>query len=287
MWKRSRDLARSALRRVKAAANFDLLAGTSGVLVGALALHRAFGLPEFLERAARAGGALLAVVRGDRWQRGFGRPGRHEPLLTGLSHGASGVVYAAARLHQAVPDRRWLEAAGTAMAYERRHFEVEAGNWLDLRDLPGRRALWHDRARFAAAWCHGAPGVALARMAAVAAWNDGEARAEALAALQTTAAQVRDELGRDQREFGLCHGLSGNADVLLEAAGGLGDPVEEWGALARRAARAGGDLLASGRGPVFDGRDASTALGLMTGFAGFGYFQLRALDPSTRSPLAI
>jgi lantibiotic modifying enzyme len=75
--------------------------------------------------------------------------------------------------------REDLRRAGrAAFAYEDSLFDSERGNWPDLR-ADGKTG---DAPRFPVAWCHGAPGIALARLRAVAAdpdhagepaWRDG------------------------------------------------------------------------------------------------------------------
>jgi lantibiotic biosynthesis protein len=88
-------------------------------------------------------------------------------------------------------------------------------------------------------------------------------REEAATAFETTRTAVRRALDARDPGFCLCHGLAGNADVLLEATGLLG---EGWpgGLIEEAAARA----VAPPGTP-----------GLMLGQAGVGYFYLRAADP--------
>src|SRR5207302_8161474 len=90
-------------------------------------------------------------------------------------------------------------------AYEDSLFCSEAGNWRDLR---------HAHAvAFGESWCHGAPGILHARLAAPAAQNTHYLRA----ALSTTRA-----LGYD-RPDSLCCGNFGIIDILLAAGERLGD----------------------------------------------------------------
>jgi lantibiotic modifying enzyme len=93
--------------------------------------------------------------------------------------------------------------------------------------------------------------------------HDEVSREEAVIAFQTTRGLVRRALDARDPGFCLCHGLAGNADVLLEATGLLG---EEWsGSLIE-------EVAAHASPPP-------GTPGLMLGQAGVGYFYLRVADP--------
>jgi lantibiotic modifying enzyme len=79
--------------------------------------------------------------------------------LAGLSHGAAGIAWALLALFARTGEERFRTAARGGIAFERSVFSTEAGNWRDLRDP--------EHARFPTAWCHGAPGIGLARLATV------------------------------------------------------------------------------------------------------------------------
>ena len=71
-------------------------------------------------------------------------------------------------------------------------------------------------------WCHGAPGIALSRLRAYEITGDERSKAEALIALQTARAFTELALQTGTMNFCLCHGLAGNAEVLL-----LGETILE------------------------------------------------------------
>ena len=68
------------------------------------------------------------------------------------------------------------------------------------------------------AWCHGAPGIGLARVRSLAHLDDATSRAEIATALATTLAEG---FGRNHS---LCHGDLGNLEFVLQAGQRLGDP---------------------------------------------------------------
>jgi lantibiotic modifying enzyme len=73
---------------------------------------------------------------------------------------------------------RFHDVARSALAYERSLFSAVEGNWPDLRpDAAGTCSV---------AWCHGAPGIGLSRVALLRHQDDPATRAEIRAALSTT-----------------------------------------------------------------------------------------------------
>lgn len=73
---------------------------------------------------------------------------------------------------------------------------------------------------FMTAWCHGAPGIGLSRLRAFELTNDESFRREAEVAVKTTSGELRK---RTSSSFCLCHGSSGNSELLLSASEALKD----------------------------------------------------------------
>lgn len=92
-------------------------------------------------------------------------------------------------------------------------------------------------------------------------------------------------LGTEAAGFSLCHGLAGNADVLLRGASILGDGDSEGMRAAIDVADTGLERYdASGRWPL--GAEGQPP-GLMVGLAGIGYWYLRVADPTLPSVLLV
>ena len=260
----------------------DFLGGRAGGAAGLLALDRLLGGDEFRACASSLGDAILrdatADAGGQSWA-SAALPARRN--LTGLSHGAAGIAVGLLELYRATGDERYRRCATSAFDYERSVFLPEVANWPDYRDAggAGRRLGGPGTCVF---WCHGAPGIALARIRALSVVHDDRWRAEASSGLGTTRRAIEADLGRDRGNFSLCHGLAGNADVLLEgAAAGLAEGDDE---LARAVGAFGLDQhLAAGTWPCGIGRGQTP--GLMLGLAGIGGFYLRLSRPS--SPTAL
>ena len=115
----------------------------------------------------------------------LGTPG--ERHLLGLAHGASGIALALAELGAATGRSDFLAAAKEAVVYERAYFRPAEGNWPDLRSFVQVGPT--GEAPSMLAWCHGAPGIGLARLALIPLLPDEPAiREEAETAVRTTAA---------------------------------------------------------------------------------------------------
>jgi lantibiotic modifying enzyme len=264
---------------------YDLIAGAAGALVGCLLVGDMTGEQGLLARAAELGDELLESAQ--KSDRGWSWSSPTFPTsgnLTGFSHGAAGAGYALLELNQTIGDRRYREGAEQAFNYERGLFDPAQANWPDLRrsnaiwSAPGART-------FATLWCHGAPGIALSRLRAHQLLGGDEYRAEAEAALETTRRSVALELASRAANYSICHGLAGNAEILLLGEQMLGAAGSEGGRLAFRVAEAGiRDYPARGR-PWPCGTQGGQSPSMFLGLAGIGLFYLRLLEPTIPSVL--
>lgn len=179
---------------------FDVSSGSAGAILGLLALHARTGETTLLERAARCGDRLLATQvshNGAAWRAADGR------LYLGFAHGAAGIGFALVRLSRATGRQDFLEAAGAAHRFERRGYLPDQRNWPVAAPEPGAGV------EMMTAWCHGAPGIALARAQAAVALRDRSLVNGLEAPLKTTASvPVR-------LDDHLCCGSMGRCDVLL------------------------------------------------------------------------
>jgi lantibiotic modifying enzyme len=169
-------------------------------------------------------------------------------------------------------DERFRAAALDGIRYERSLFSVEDGNWPDLRvHGPQEKQSLPQTPEFSVAWCHGAPGIGLARLLCRRLHNDPQFDVEIQTALRTTMA---DGFGYNHC---LCHGDVGNLELLLQTARTW--PESMWAKEEERLAA--GILNASNGGGWLCGNPlAVESPGLMTGLAGIGYGLLRCAAPA-------
>lgn len=261
---RAVDAARSALLDVAPGAPGwelpELLGGVAGTLLTVLRARHLLDDPALATCASQLRDRLVGFVD----ERTGGWPSQDGIALTGFSHGAAGVAYALHHWLATTSDPDVEVLLTRTLAFEDGHFDPDADNWHDLRPwfTDGDGA-----ARFASVWCHGFPGIALARRAIGA----------DLPRRQEVSGELDRILGEDGvADPGLCHGLTGLAD-LADHLGGVSP---------RRHARLLSRLRE--RGPVTiwpESRRDTLRPGLMLGLAGIGDYLLRASSGAGRSPL--
>ncbi|MCP4655175.1 MAG: hypothetical protein GY856_07120 [bacterium] len=287
---------------------FDLISGEAGSILGLLRIYEATRAAGMLDAARRLGDHLLENSRrepdGISWD--VLHPGVFRNLV-GLSHGAGGIGVALLELYRWTGETRYLVAAIQALHYEDSFADVAGGSpeggqmgrsWPDLRNrsvglyletgreeeltrelLAGR--FVSESSEMMLAWCHGPPGIALVRSRFLAVTGlDRFGPGLASAAARTYEAVT----GGPPANHSLCHGLCGNADVLLELH--RQHPEPRYFEAALSAARRGLDEVHRTDGcwlSGFEGRLPTPSL--MLGEAGIGLFYLRLIDPEIPSCL--
>lgn len=279
-------MAERAEREIEGDRQLDLIGGVAGLIAALAALD-----------TARGGGPAPAVIRAcaDRLVATATEAGpgvawttvlRAWQPLVGFSHGASGMAHALFIAGATLGEARFRDTALAALRYERSTLDPTRENWPDFRvlDEPKSRPL---AAPVMWAWCHGAPGIGLARLAATAHVDHAEVANDLVLALESTA---RNAFGTNDC---LCHGDLGNLEPLIRAreVGYRGD----WeSTLETQAARLVSRLV---RGEWRCGIPGAVETpGLMMGLAGIGYGLLRlgaadrvpsilTLEPTRRKPL--
>ncbi|MBW4666264.1 MAG: type 2 lantipeptide synthetase LanM family protein [Cyanomargarita calcarea GSE-NOS-MK-12-04C] len=193
---------------------FDILHGVAGIIPVMIVLAEA-GYEKALTLATQCAQHLLEYATYENGTLSWpcNRSELAQANLTGFSHGASGIGWALILLGCHIKDNQYITAGRQAFAYEASKFDLAQRDWYDLRTsvmkLSGK--LPH----FANAWCNGAAGIGLSRIAIWAALgkNDDDLLREAYTALSATLRNFH-QLGNDS----LCHGKAGNAELLLRVA---------------------------------------------------------------------
>lgn len=289
------------MRAIEQETQYDIIGGLAGCIIVMLRVYEALHDVAYLHVAQAAGERLCTLTEKFNFDvvstiDTDGLTNQHvvnndsttnnEILLTGLSHGAAGLAWAftwLARLsHNHSNHSKWeqyLIMANRLLVYENHYYSEIEQNWRDLR--------FTDRHEFADFWCHGAPGIALARAEIM-------RHLEAMDLLQAqdwefvtqdykNALQTLLNRGNTCNSFCLCHGILGNADILLHLSKLMNDPnladiANDWALQAivdYESYKSSDHLIAR---LEFDG--------LMTGTIGMGYEYLRLLDNRVPSILA-
>ncbi len=252
---------------------YSVVRGAAGAISSVLAYHRCVPSDKALNAAIACGDHLVASAQPVGSGLGWLVSGSGPRPLGGFGHGATGIAWALLELAAATGNGRYRSAAQLAMDYERSLYRSEAENWVDLRqtNLPGAKTIT-ESPRFSVAWCHGAPGIGLARLRARQHLTDQKLDDEINVALHTTLAQ-----GFGQ-SHSLCHGDMGNLELLLEASRVLGEG--RWRVKADGLAAAILDSI-DRDGWRCGGPQAVEMPSLMLGLAGIGYQMLRLAEPDS------
>jgi lantibiotic modifying enzyme len=239
-------------------AEVDVVHGAAGTLLVALAVASALPAGDARRGALRR----LAYGCGDlalaRLAAGAGGPRPGGAARSGFAHGLSGIAVALARLDAESGSPELRRAVASALDAEDRLFVAEAGNWLPA---PGA-------SRRPVAWCFGAPGIALARLALLdcpaGAALEERLRNDLGVALATTWTAPKVPFDH------VCCGSLGRAEALL--AGAERQPAPEARAAAETIAYF---VLRVARGRGGYRTDEAGELPFFPGLAGIGYTFLR------------
>jgi len=268
---------------------FDIISGRAGAIYGLLWLSSRLGEPHFAEEAHELARQLAET--GER----SGPAGRdvswaaesHTAAgnLTGFSHGASGAACALLEVAAATGTGDLATVAEGAFAYESSLFDAAVRNWPDLRKRSGALAGRRAAPSYPVSWCHGAAGIALARLRAYELTAHPRFKQEAVVALETTFAHTEAVVRVGAGSFSLCHGLAGNAEILEKGYRVLGSSGTKWHDLAVEIASAGIQRYGRPHQAWPCGTHEGETPNMMLGLAGAGMFYLRMHDPSIGSAL--
>ena len=270
----------------------DVMGGSAGAILGLLRLHRDTGSRMVLSRAISCGEHLLAQPRiGAEGRRSWmGQEFRAQAFATngsganpvtrglnGMSHGAAGFAYALSSLAAATGREDFAKAASECIAYEDATYDDTHHNWPDWRG--SNAPTWPCQ------WCHGAPGIGLARLG----MQRFGGKAAKLSA-ESLATDIRNAaIGVERASSGaldtLCCGALGRIEFICEAAGAL-DRADLRELAAQRLLAVLQQAAASGDYRWNSGKRQFN-LGLFRGLSGVGYTLLRqatALDGGASLP---
>lgn len=273
----SRDLLADALAvtelftdaLIDADKQLDVMGGSAGAVLALLRVYRDSRSAAVLGRAVKCGEHLLA-------QRRVGTNGRRIWVgqglganalargLNGMSHGAAGFAYALSSLAAAAGREDFAAAAAECVAFEDASYDAERHNWPDWRGAGA--PTWPCQ------WCHGAPGIGLARLGMERFGAGRDHNANRLTTDIRNAASGVAQAAAGSLDT-LCCGTLGRIEFICEAASTLerGDlrelAAQRLAAVLTQAAAAGDYRWNSGK--------RQFNLGLFRGLSGVGYTLLR------------
>ena len=243
----------------------DVIGGSAGGILGLLRLYRDSHSADVLNRAIKCGEHLIAQSRlGPEGGRSWVGQGMGKRALNGMSHGAAGFAYALDSLAAATGREDFAAAAAECIAFEDSTFDAGRNNWPDLRG--------EGEPSWPCQWCHGAPGIGLARIAMIRKKGRGQLKDDVARAVEGAAKGWPGSVDT------LCCGTLGNVEFICEAAASLGR--KDLGELAARRLLSVIENAASAGDYQWNSGQGKFNLGLFRGLAGVGYTALRQVDGS-------
>ncbi|MEM9304535.1 MAG: type 2 lanthipeptide synthetase LanM, partial [Pseudomonadota bacterium] len=262
----TRCAARIDDRALRADHRHDVMFGSAGAI---LALHR-LAAADATSAATDRIDALARHLLDSRIDTDSGHrivPTLRSGAATGLSHGAAGIALALARAGTLTSTPSFVEAALEHADFEEHLYDTEEGNYPDYRSVPGQPA-------FITAWCHGSPGIGLARLRLYELTGEARLRDQAERAMATTRRFTLDHLDH------ICCGNLGRIDIQLEHARAMQDEALERG-VRQDAAYVLGRYHEKGGFRMFMNTPTQVfSPGLFVGAAGIGMTLLRLADDS-------
>ncbi|WP_207640730.1 type 2 lanthipeptide synthetase LanM [Butyrivibrio sp. VCD2006] len=229
--------------------NFDVISGVSGAIIVLSNIYKYEKSDKLLLMIERYTSHLNRSVK------------KNKTLWTGFSHGYAGYQYAFTKAFEATKKVKYLKYAEKMEQLEDEFFNKHQRNWLDLRD---------DQKNCCSFWCHGAPGILLARSYFM---EKNLFRSRYREVIHKIILDL-NIYTRGTFNDSLCHGRVGNLDALSTIAKNIGDRkllslcrtlfVEEEQQLKRE-------------GAVYGIPQLKRSMSFMLGMPGIGYGLLRQI----------
>ena len=210
--------------------SLDVIGGNSGAIPPLLDLKHRYDLKVFEKVALDCAEELIEA---GNWKGDvciWASPKVHgveldTPPTTGYSHGASGIAIGLLEAYNYTGDDKYLTYGRGAFTFENSLFNPDEGNWIDTR-YPHVKREDKITGTYRNAWCHGAPGIALANLRA--SFLDKEMKdfylEMASIAIDTTKKSLLERIENNpKKDATLCHGILGSSDIIYTYAKKVGD----------------------------------------------------------------
>lgn len=250
---------------------FDFLNGWCGtvtILVNLYQLEKRDNLIPLIEKFSAAIQAELLNEEGR-----FVRKSCRTPLLTGFSHGISGILQALGKAYE-VTGNAALVPLIVALLKDENHLKAQ-GFWLDLRDA--------SKSAHMTKWCHGDAGILISRLQLKKALK-GVFDEELAAIVDSDISQCEHNLWHHGLGSGysLCHGDFGNLVCLLELYRSTGNSQG-----IARSQQAFSEVADNFFNEDFMAQNSVPVLGIMLGLTGAGQALLCAVEPTLPNVLSL
>lgn len=241
---------------------FDIISGSAGCIAGLLSVREIIDKNIIDPLLTKCVSRILEKHPAPEKFPVIGNIFNSTKPLCGFSHGVAGIAWALAHVNHIMPSEKLQQWITLALNYERKEFNAEKNNWPDFRK---------EKTAYMSAWCHGAPGIGLARLDMPDIWQDDLLHKEIECAVQAIINSAPD------KHQGLCHGNLGNLELLLQNS--LRNPtIKNKQLFSERAAAIIATIQQYGAQCELASPQATP--GLMTGIAGVAYQLMRLVKPA-------
>lgn len=207
---------------------------------------------------------------------------RKRAELIWLSHGITGIIYALTKLNNEQFHIEYQKAIHSGLIYENTMYSDKYNNWLDNREEAKKEENSDNRCM--AAWCHGAPGILLARSKMYNLVKDSSDYITVQCDIERALFATK-MYGFTDNDC-LCHGNLGNTEILLEYSKECNDEEVRHMMLSARTQIAM-DIINENYDCARSYLHGYKIPGFMTGISGMGYSLLRDLYPELPCILAL
>lgn len=235
--------------------NVDYLSGSAGAVIVLVKMYAETNHRKYLDAAVFLGEKIWKRAKKQAYGYGIEREDGGLPLA-GMAHGTSGYLMAYAYLLENLNETKYRNRIEELLAYENSLYNSQNSNWKDLRKA-------EEESQYTTAWCHGAPGIAIARMKL----NGMEAFAENQTVREDIFCCLHVlEQNKKDNSICLCHGLAGNLWIMNYLSEWCGSDEGKAGQ------RKSEELLKRMSNPLNILPRERYNLSLMTGVTGIGLF---------------
>lgn len=189
---------------------YDIIAGNAGSAQIMMMLYEITREEKYLLLAERA--VLMLRESAQRQEKGVGwKVEKDTSPMAGMAHGNSGILIPVLKLWKLTKKEEFEQFAEDIWSYENSLYDYQTENWKDMRtgesEVEGIGAV---------AWCHGAPGILLARILSYRLVNSSKWKSRIYEDIKKAYLTTKKYWTRDS--WSICHGNCGNYGILLIAA---------------------------------------------------------------------
>ncbi|PGC84372.1 type 2 lanthipeptide synthetase LanM [Bacillus toyonensis] len=244
--------------------NLDMIDGVAGALIVLMRYYELTTEKEILDMAKLCGEFLIQKANHFTDQE-VGWIGRAEKALTGFSHGNAGIIYALHLLNKQLKSKDIDAIIKKGMKFEDNH--IVDNQWIDLRKA--------DTKIDACVWCHGSAGILLSRLELQNSEDEYISMQSKKDIERALSNILRFGFGTVKTGKSICHGVLGNALVMMEYGKGIQDRA--WDHISKNVMYESIKKLKveQWKKPM---EENIQGLGLLTGLAGIAYGLLYACD---------